>query len=1576
MEDKMKTKQRFLKAAGISLALVMAACEQGTTTKIVKETETEYINTGSKVPEQIVEENALRIALSKGQKGVYQIVSSFALKDDLVVNEGQHVVVVGGEGTPDNKTSFSAGGTGPLFAAIDSSHPFNIGAKLTLQSGASLTIANGAAVNAASGGELHVSKGAALGIGVDVGGGAGDLGTGASTLNIAGGGSLVVEGNATLAVTATAGSVVLDAANSGLQLAAKSKLAVVGELAETDVIGATGVIVTKGASTAVAIYDVDVYTNVNAAFTDAQNGTSDNASTGTGSLGEAVADAADTVSKGTVDVSEIYKLSTVPGVNPPGLRIASATKDLPSKKVTITLSGEAGAVIDNEDVAADMFGTADNAPNVLIADRADDGYSAVVITGLVDASTGGTIKQTNQAFNMWTQAEFETSVVREDAEASKASYDTLNVYRKKTYSGSDYYATGTDGYDIILWNGATRKTIDLEITQPYTEGEESPPNGTTNKFKINYTDVTFTPGTSVEAEQETALADDVATLLATEGVTKVTYTGKDTIPVSEGKTTVEVPANKTLVITNAVTQAEIISGAGTLEIAATGNFTTSHEHTVDNVINKGTITTTDAVITVAHLNGLLNKAKGKVTASEITVGATAELKVPVNTALTIGTLTVNNADTVLTITPTSANAGETDGTIAITSNVTTNAGTIKTANGTVLATLLEKVQAGTVEVSGEVVFAPSADVTVASGVTLTIPSGATLTLNSAIGGTGTKTNNGTINTATTDHAVLKNLVGFAGDGRVVLNGTALSLAEATLTAGLSLTQDLVIGKYATLNLGSHSINDYTKVTNGGTVITAMFYPIPFRSILTVGGKITLNDSVTVADGTTVKDGSTLTIAEGKTLTVNSYDLTVNGSIINNGIISLTGTGVISDYTKVTNNGVITTSTTTGATLKAILDGVTGNITASGTSIELPVSETITVKVGTTLTVSGTITSAGSITNAGIIELGSDGTIIGVTPVITNTGTIKTAKTDGSTLTALLDKVHAGTVEVSGDVVFAPSADVTVASGVTLNVAASQSLTIPIGAKLTLNSAIGGPGTKTNNGTINTATTDEAVLRNLVGFGGTGTVVLNGTGGNSIEVVLETGQLALTQKLTIGENAKLNLGINTFNDYTKVTNSGTIITAAYFNSFNNILTVGGNITLNGTGSVTVGSGAEVTDGSTLTIAEGKTLTVNSYDLTVNGSIINNGTISLTGTGNISPYNRVTNNGTINTATTDEEVLRALVALAGTGDVVWNDTSALEVTMSGRSIDTFTQKLKIGSNATLNLNNVGILSPTNVTNEGIITTTVHSASGPSTAFKSILLMGGKITLKGSDSVIVAADTKVVAGSTLTIAEGKTLTINGYGLTIEGTGSIINNGTISLTGTGVISDYTKVTNNGVITTTTTSGDVLKNILTAGGKITLNGSVTVADDTTVKAGSTLTIAAGKTLTVPNGVTLALGNTANAATLALTDNTSKLVLAAGGKVEAANAASTIVADSVTLANTTTPANNKPLVGGTQADGWLLTADETGTVAGGDIVLGALKITIAETNMGITTGQTGTTAGSLTAGTGTTITFAGASGAT
>jgi hypothetical protein len=758
-----------------------------------------------------------------------------------------------------------------------------------------------------------------------------------------------------------------------------------------------------------------------------------------------------------------------------------------------------------------MFDTQE-VSKILIADRAARGYSAVVIAGLVSHGSEGTIKQYNQGLNMWTQ-EIVTAL------GTTKDYDTPDVYREKTYPGGNFYPSAIGGYDIILWNGADRKTITLEITQASVN------SGATQKYLIDYSGVTFTGPTGTGKT-----VSDPNQVSWTGAIKTVTYTGSGTLGAITG------PADGTLVIAGKIANQTAPITIGTLEIAPTGELTTS------GTISAGTLAT---------IAGSLTTTAPILLATTATGGLVNSGYIGINGAVgTISTTLLTNSGVLKT-----EAAVTTTGTL-------TNDGTITTTAAINAGTLTNKQEYGIINL----------------GQYGTIPTG------------GTKTNNGTINTATVTPSVLEGLVGFTGNGNVVLNpANGSSHSIAVTTSPLTLNQALEIGEYATLALGANTLSGSKNITNHGTITTTPADVAALTTLLEkVDGDVTAS-AITGASGTlTVPDNTDLTIT---TLTVGSGDLTI--------AVGTTDSTIAITNPVATNAGTIKTANST--VLATLLDKVTtGTVETSG-SVSLDAAEvkgtTILNVASGELTVNGAITfaSTGSITNGGTIDLNTAGSISDYSKVTNTSGTIKTAKDDGSTLEALLHGttgVQGGTVQVDGTVALANGA--TVKGDVTLKVA-SGTLTVN-GGTLDISAHFA------SNNPVNPVQLDGGEL--VIGSGGTLRLSMGNGTGVIPEITYGSGSL----KIEKDGSVTLDHPTPETPDVTYIGTSGLYEWGTDQSGIADpyILLEGSDMTLHA--NLTSAQYNFIFD--TVTIDEGATLTIaNDQTLDISGTIIVNGTLDI-------------------------------------------------------------------------------------------------------------------------------------------------------------------------------------------------------------------------------------------------------------------------------------------------------------------------------------------------------------------------------
>jgi hypothetical protein len=166
-------------------------------------------------------------------------------------------------------------------------------------------------------------------------------------------------------------------------------------------------------------------------------------------------------------------------LNPPDMEAKSSTK--PDGTTLIETTGNAGSDtvganaggIKNPTVKNEFYGTLGSDFNL-----AGGKVSAMVLTGIVDPTKPGTIKQYNQAFNVYTLAAFSPYTPEDNFIFNLGNSD---VYKERSYSAGGYYPAALGGFDILLWSGAPSKIITLYVTQ----------DGVTKTYVIDYSDLEF-----------------------------------------------------------------------------------------------------------------------------------------------------------------------------------------------------------------------------------------------------------------------------------------------------------------------------------------------------------------------------------------------------------------------------------------------------------------------------------------------------------------------------------------------------------------------------------------------------------------------------------------------------------------------------------------------------------------------------------------------------------------------------------------------------------------------------------------------------------------------------------------------------------------------------------------------------------------------------------------------------------------------------------------------------------------------------------------------------------------------------
>jgi hypothetical protein len=616
--------------------------------------------------------------------------------------------------------------------------------------------------------------------------------------------------------------------------------------------------------------------------------------------------------------------------------------------------------------------------------------------------------------------------------------------------------------------------------------------------------------------------------------------------------------------------------------------------------------------------------------------------------------------------------------------------------------------------------------------------------------------------------------------------------------------------------------------------------------------------------------------------------------------------------------------------------------------DVEIEDEVTIPAGVTLELDTfALGGTGDVTNNGTIDFGTSGTIT-TTGTVTNNGTFSASNT--TALTNALEKATSGTVEVTGT--SASIAGGTVQGTATLKVSGtlevtSATITGTAGAKI----VVQGSGTITGAGATNFYYND--------GTTAIASPIPAGT------YTWDDGKWKSAADAPISKDAEI-AGEITWEPTSIVTINYTGTAAL------------GTINIPDNKKLIIKNAVENGDGNAITLqGSGSELEIEgpsgSIDLGTTGTITN----SSSGT--------VTNNGTIKTAVTAiGDPFNAILAVGGNitaSSITVGSPATLTVpattnlTISSLTVTDTLIVAAIPANSTL--------AVTALTNSG----TIEAANEATlTTLLALSVITGKVQVTGPT---VSLGVKVLPNNvTLVVPNAQTLTVTGA-ISGGSSVSIINNNIIVLDTGGTISGVSGTITNTSKTIKTSSATELANLLPklTGGTVEASGAeLSLANDATVPGGVTLKLAASTKLTVPEDKTLTLGASGDggAATLTLTDANSKLVLLAGGKVSAANPGSTIIKaegseTGVTVTVAGTDGNAKVESDEETPPTWTVSDDTTGTdiSSTGKIILGGITLdfigTAAVTNDACATTETDDkAAGSLEAGDGTTITFAGA----
>jgi fibronectin-binding autotransporter adhesin len=645
-----------------------------------------------------------------------------------------------------------------------------------------------------------------------------------------------------------------------------------------------------------------------------------------------------------------------------------------------------------------------------------------------------------------------------------------------------------------------------------------------------------------------------------------------------------------------------ITNTGLLGAVSTGTLTV--QNTVDNT--GGNITANVGTVNLAsHINGgTLNQING---GTLNTSGATLNgVTISTGSTVTNGGGTTNLQGTITnngTLTSPNGNFTVLNGDVTLTGGGTVNMQSDTFFNQSGGSFTLHNVD-NTIQGTGQLGQNGLALDNQAGGVVNANTNGGTLTMN----GGGTITNAGLLEATNNGTLTIQNTVNNTGNitangGTVNLastinGGTLNSINSGTLNGGNAILNGVTISSGSTLN-DTGTINLQNTITNQGNI------SLPNTTLTVLNGNVTLTGGGTVTmsnDAFFNESGGSFTLHNVNNTIQGTGQLGQNGLALDNqanGIVNATGgTLSLNGGGTVTNAGLLEATPTGTLTIQNTVNN-TGNITASGGTVNLA----STINGGTLNSINaGTLNGGNAILNGVTISSGStlnDTGSVFLQNTITNKGNISVPNTNLTVLNGNVTLTGDGTVAMSSDAFFNQSG-----GSFTLN---------------NINNTIQGTGQLGQNGlTINNG---GIILANVNG----GTLSVNGGG-----ILTNTGTLKATNGGTLLVSTPLSTtdfsggvlqggGIYVVNG---TVHPSTLQINSLGNTGGEITTIGAGTTLvlDGTGANTGFLDAAGKDALAITTNEGNIYLEGGQDGGVTGTATNSGnllidsTSSLTTTGN--------------------------------------------------------------------------------------------------------------------------------------------------------------------------------------------------------------------------------------------------------------------------------------------------------------------------------------------------------------------------
>ena len=805
---------------------------------------------------------------------------------------------------------------------------------------------------------------------------------------------------------------------------------------------------------------------------------------------------------------------------------------------------------------------------------------------------------------------------------------------------------------------------------------------------------------------------------------------------------------------------------------------------------------------------------------------------------------------------------------------------------------------------------------------------------------GGTTNTGTLEATAGGTLNLQNGITNTG-GTIQANGSGSTVAlnGATVTGGMVTTSN------------GGAVQSFGGTFSGLT--TSGLVQVPNNNTLGLVGNIVNTGSIQLNSGgnyTFLQPTGTVTVSGGGTITLsdnpNNYIFGATGSAFINQDNTITGSGNIGNGTTgFTNHGTVDATSANGNTL-LIQTGAAGTVNTAtmeaspGGTLQLQNSVTntggtIQALAGTGTAAGGTVLLNGATITGGLVQGAGSGVnqgyvvSTGATLVnLTTAGTVQLPNDNNLYLTGTLTNTGVIQLNSGGNYTeLIPNGTVTLTGGgaVTLSDNANNYIFGAAGTKLiNVNNTISGAG-DIGNGTM--AFTNEATV-DATSTNGSHLIINTGTTSGSL-VNLGTLEASSGGKLDI-DSPVTNASGSTIG-VIEALNGGTV-------SLKGATVIGGTLESTGTGLIV--SDNSVLDGANTPVTfSGKLETPNDYNLSLEGTVNNNGTISLASTGNYTFLkivgSSVTLQGTGMLSLSDNNQNYIKGASTGTEDLI----NKITITGAGNIGDDF---LTLTNDATIEATSAAgnhlIIDPGTggATNNGTLAATGSATLELANAINNT---SGTISASGASSTVLMDGSAVITGGTLKgagvfVSNGASLanlstagTIqvpDDYSLNISGT--ITNTGSIQLNSVG---NYTYLSPSGATTLTGGGSLVLSdkqnNIISGpSGSSLVNVNNTISGSGYIGNNSTVFTNEGTVdATSSGGNHLIIASPGAGAT-----NTSVMEASSGGTLELRNLITNTGGTITALAGTGPAAGGTVLINGATVTGGTLNSLGTGVNAG------------------------------------------------